>query len=86
MVADLNVKLTEVGFALADSDATEEGIALSYVNVLLSVEDCLLPVSVFLVRGRAQKIGSCQSCERCIEPRDKAVNSVVVVHLERVVV
>ena len=84
MVTDLDIELSEVRLTLSASNASVNHVSLTHIQVMFHVEYSLLPMSVLLVRTRAQKNRILQVGEWRVEPSDKTVDSVSVLHVQRV--
>jgi len=84
VVADLDVKFSEVRMGLPARNTTTDNIVTIHIEVLRCVENGLLPVSWLTVGRSCQGNSPLEIIELTIEPGNNPVHSVAVLCLELV--
>ena len=84
VVRNLDIQLSEVCSALSACDASADDVSCAHIEVMLQIEDSLLPVRKLFIWTRAQKDRPSQIAEWSVEPRNQTMNSISILHLETV--
>jgi hypothetical protein len=84
VIADLDINLSVVFLGLSDGDGASEFVALLYIACSVDVENHILPVSVWRVRGCAESDLVLEVLKFTVEPRDKSTSSSALVEFKLV--